>query len=71
MRLREEDEEEDEEDVVALVLPLPLFARLNALAPLASGDDIVFSAQRSGGGFLRANRRRKVLSPFLLPFFDR
>lgn len=37
MRLRE-----DEEDVVALVLPLPLFARLNALAPLASGDDIVF-----------------------------
>ena len=59
MRLREEDE--DDEDVVAvlvLVLPLPLFACLNALAPLASGDDIFFQRRVvvvvvACGGFLR------------------
>jgi len=65
MRLREE-EEEDEEDVVALVLPLPLFARLNALAPLASGDDIVFfSAEEWWWIFEDANRREVSFSfPF-------
>jgi hypothetical protein len=62
MRLRE-DEEEDEEDVVALVLPLPLFARLNALAPLASGDDIVFfSAEEWWWIFEDANRRKVPFS---------
>ena len=62
MRLREEDEEEDEEDVVALVLPLPLFARLNALAPLASGDDIVFFSAEEWWWIFEDANRRKFLS---------
>jgi len=78
MRLREEDEDEDEdedeEDVVALVSPLPLFARPNALAPLASRDDISFFQRKVVSGscvriwwtFEDANRR----SFFLLSFDD-